>query len=548
MTISYDSAKYYNQEAVIYAIKDKNRFNEQLAYIQKGNLFFYTNKFDSSIAYFLKASVINEQLKSNHYLVQNYSDIAFVYANINKDFLNMARNWLNKAKLKLSNSEDSTKAYFYKTAGVIYLKLDRPNEALTFFLLELKLNNVVDKTGRASLLNNIGLCYLKQNNPDNAQNYFKQSIDSCKKYNLDRVRGITLVNLARSEALKQNYDLSNKIGFEAMPYLIKKTAMPALIENYKLLSKNFLKLNKADSVIKYQKLFYETKDSIFNESIKQQLSSLEKRIEIENKNLQLENSVNLINAAKKQANLYALIASIIGVSFLIILVLGTLLFKRNKLLQSQKGIIQNSLIEKEGLLSEIHHRVKNNLQLVASLIQLQLKSLNDEKSIATIKETNNRINSMLLLHKKLYQNEKISYINTYEYLNTLLPVIIDSYSIKNEIKINNYAQSLKLYLDSAIPVGLIINELVTNSIKYAFENLDDAQININLFIESNELVLMVKDNGHGFSDLELIKKKSFGFKLINSMCRQLDANFEIANNNGAVCTLRIKNYKLYEQS
>lgn len=534
--------------AIARSLKDGNKFNEQLAYIQKGNLLYYTNKFDSSITYYLKSSKINVELDFKHYLVQNYADIAFVYANINKDFLGTAKVWLLKAESMLPHSEDSTKAYFYKTSGVIYLKLNKPNEALTYFLLELKLNTPIDKTGRASLLNNIGLCYLKQNHVEIAQNYFKQSIDSCRKYKLDRVRGIALVNYARSEALKKNYGLSNKIGYEAMPYLLKKSAMPALIDNYKLLKNNFAELKLKDSVIKYQKLYYETKDSIFNESVKQQLSSLEKRIEIENKNLQIENSKNLINATKKQAKLYAAIAAIIGVSFIIILILGTLLFKRNKLLQTQKGIIQNSLVEKEGLLSEIHHRVKNNLQLVASLIHLQLKSLNDEKSIQAIKETRNRINSMLLLHKKLYQNEKTSYIDTYEYLNTLLPVILDSYSNKDQIKINNYAEPLKLYLDTAIPLGLIINELITNSIKYAFENTSDPLITINLYVKENELILKVADNGQGFLDLETVKNKGFGFKLVNSMCRQLDAAFEIANDNGAVCIVKIINYKLYEQS
>ncbi len=548
ITLNYDSAYYYNQLSITAALIDNNQFYEQLAYIQKGNILYYTNKFDSSINCYLTAAELNKRYNNIHYLIQNYADIAFVYANINKDFLNTSKTWLKKAEDLLPNTPDSTKAYFYKTSGVIFLKQEKPEVALNFFLLELKLNNQVDKNGRGSLLNNIGLCYLKLKKIDTAQRYFKRSIDSCKKYKLERVRGITLVNLARCESLRENYLNSNIIATEAIPILIRKSAMPALIDNYKLLMNNFIKLKLKDSIIKYQRLFHETKDSVFNESIKQQLSSIEKRIEIDNKNLQIKNSKDLIDATEKQAKLYEIIAIVIGVSFVIILILGILLFKRNTLLQTQKRIIHKSLIEKEGLLSEIHHRVKNNLQLVASLIQLQLKSLNDEKSIAVIKETKNRINSMLLLHKKLYQNESISYIDTYEYLDTLLPVIIDSYSIKNKLKINNYAESLKLYLDTAIPLGLIINELVTNSLKYAFDKIDYPEINLNLFMDKNELILKVSDNGQGFSNLDVVKSKSFGFKMINSMCRQLDAEFEIENNNGAICRVKIRNYKLYEKS
>lgn len=547
VTINYDSAEHYNQLALIAAKQSKNKFQEQLAYIQKGNILYYTNKFDSSINCYLKASEINKKSNNIHYLVQNYSDIAFVYSNINKDFVQIAANWLNKAELIIDNSPDSTKAYFFKTSGVIYLRQNKPQKALASFLKQLHLSGVDAKTGHASLLNNIGICYQKQNDLAIAENYFKQCIDSCEKYSFYRVKGIALVNLAKNKSLEKKYALSNMITNEAVPILINKTAMPALIEAYGLLAKNYDKLEQKDSLLKYQKLFYQTKDSVFNESTKQQLSSLEKRLEVENKNLQIKNSFNLIQAAKKQTKLYAIIAAIIGVSFLFILILGTLLFKRNKLLRSQKEIIQDSLQEKESLLAEIHHRVKNNLQLVASLIELQLKSLKDEKSIQAIKESKNRINSMLLLHQKLYQNEKIAYIDTFEYLNTLLPVVLDSYAIKSKVRINNYAQSLKLYLDTAIPLGLIVNEIITNSVKYAFDNTSDPQIDINLYIENKELILVVKDNGQGFSDLGLAKNKSFGFKLITSMCRQLDAIFEIDNDNGAVCTIKIRNYKLYEQ-
>jgi two-component sensor histidine kinase len=546
ITINYDSSNFYNKLAMLIAKQNKSPFQEQLAYIQRGNILFYTNKFDSSIFYYLKAHEINKTLNNNHYLVQNYSDIAFVYSNINKEFLVIASKWLKKAEVIITNAADSTKAYYYKTAGVIYLRQEKPDLALKYFLKQLALSDIDLKTGHASLLNNIGFCYQKQNMLNLAEVFIKRSIDSCEKYAFYRVKGIAMVNLAKNKSLAFKPIESNNIAAEAIPILKSKSAMPALIELYGLMTRNFTMLSERDSIIKFQKLYYTTKDSIFNESTKQQLGNIEKTLEVQNKNLQIENSMNLVNSAKKQTKLYAIIAGLIGMLFIFISVLGYLLYKRNKLLYLQKEVIQNSLKEKVSLLSEIHHRVKNNLQLVSSLIELQLKSLKDEKSIQVVNESKNRINSMLLLHQRLYQNEKIAFVNTFEYLETLLPSIIKSIAIFNKVNIINRSEPIKLYLDTAVPLALIINEIVTNSLKYAFDNTINPTIEIDLFVKNHELVLMVKDNGSGFPDVDKVKVKSFGFKLINSMCRQLDATFEIENNNGALTTIRIKNYRLYE--
>lgn len=546
VVLNYDSAFLYNGLAEQEAIHSDNKFELQLAYIQKGNIFFYTNKFDSSIHYYLKSSAINKKSNNIHYLVRNYVDVAFVYSTINKDFAKLSNNWLLKANKLIPTANDSTKSYYYNTAGVVNLRLNNVDTALNCFFNVLKINNLEEKGSRYALINNIGLCYQKKRNLILSDYYFKKCIDSCKLNNEVRLGAISSINLANNEFLKANHNKSIQISKEAIPILINKKAIPKLIEGYELLVKNYKYLNVSDSVNKYLSLYHNTKDSIFNETVKQQLSTLEKTLELENKNLEIEKKTSEINASKKQTKLYQLIILIALFSLIVFLYLVTVIIKRNKLLKNQKSIIQDSLKVKDNLLGEIHHRVKNNLQLVSSLLELQLMGVKDENTINTMNESRGRINSMIVLHEKLYQNQDVTYINTSEYISNLIANVNSSYSIGNKVEFVLEAQNIKLGLDTAVPLGLILNEVLTNCFKYAFKNVSHPRIVIVLKIENELLLVSIHDNGVGISDDNQVKTKSFGYKLITSLCRQLDAELKISSNCGTLVELEIKDYKLYE--
>lgn len=546
VSINYDSALYYNQFAIMDALDKNNLFNEQLAYTQKGNILFYINKFDSSIHYYLKSSFINKKLANTHYLVRNYVDVAFVYSTINKDFTKLSISWLNKAKNLIKDANDSTKSYYYNTAGVVNLRLNNIDSALNNFRQVYKINKLEQKGSRYALINNIGLCYQKKKKIDSSEYYFNQCIDSCMNNGELRLGAIAKINLANNEFLKSNYHLSIGLAKEAIPILIEKKAIPKLIEGYELLVKNYKQLSIADSVNKYLFKFYNTKDSIFNESIKQQLTSLEKTLELENKNLEIEKKTGEIEASKKQTKLYQLVTLLAIISFLIFTYLITVIIKRNTLLKRQKSIIQENLQIKDNLLGEIHHRVKNNLQLVSSLLELQLVNIKDEHTLKTMNDSKSRINSMIVLHEKLYQSQEITYINTTEYITNLISNIELAYSTGKNIKFVFDSSNLKLGLDTAVPLGLILNEVITNCYKYAFDNIIEPKIIISVIIQNGLLFVSIQDNGIGIVDLNAIKNKSFGYKLIYSLCRQLDAKIKVSNKSGTLVELEIRDYKLYE--
>lgn len=213
--------------------------------------------------------------------------------------------------------------------------------------------------------------------------------------------------------------------------------------------------------------------------------------------------------------------------------------------------ILESLKEKDTLLKEIHHRVKNNLQIVSSLLNLQATNIKDTYALEIFKESQNRIRSMALIHEELYQTEKLSKINLESYITNLSNHLYKSYRddltyVNFEIKIDN----VYLDIENAIPVGLIINEAISNSLKYAFKNnknnlLKEGEkkdtydiskeniISINFICEDKEFKLIIKDNGIGIENISVVKNSgSLGMQLIESLANQLEGSLEITSLGG----------------
>ena len=197
--------------------------------------------------------------------------------------------------------------------------------------------------------------------------------------------------------------------------------------------------------------------------------------------------------------------------------------------------LQSSLKEKEALLREIHHRVKNNLQTVSSLLDLQADTISDPDTLESFRSTQSRIRSMALIHERLYKSENLSRIKATEYIQSLTEYLEGSYIPgSTEISILNDVDNLLLNLDLAIPSGLIITELVSNSMKYAFRDKSSGTIKISLKIfENDKLLLSVKDDGIGFTDFANRKNlSSLGLQLVELFVQQLKGNITFISKNG----------------
>lgn len=200
--------------------------------------------------------------------------------------------------------------------------------------------------------------------------------------------------------------------------------------------------------------------------------------------------------------------------------------------------ISESLKEKEILIAEIHHRVKNNLAVISGLIEMQLWQAENEYAVSALQQSQLRVQSIALVHKKLYQTDNLSFIEFKKYSRELLNAIRSTYlSEDSDIKITLDVDDLALNINQAIPCSLLINELVVNALKHAFSDTDEGTIEVTLKKEDPQIILRVQDNGRGF-DEDPQTDDSLGLTLVSTLSKQLDAELSFKNDSGAVVEVK----------
>ncbi len=243
------------------------------------------------------------------------------------------------------------------------------------------------------------------------------------------------------------------------------------------------------------------------------------------------------------SSLFVFNQAIIGLIILIIIIYAShtnkikdkaLKLTNQELSQQNKEILdqRNHL---EILLKEVHHRVKNNLQIISSLLSLQQSSIKDESIISILNESKTRVGAIALIHQNLYNNNTGSQVDFNAYLNDLVnsQQIIQS-NIQCQINSSNFI----LELDIAVPLGLIVSEMMTNSVKHAFERVENPKIEISFTKEANNYVLIYRDNGVGLSeDFKLLQPETLGMEIITALISQINAEIDFTNDSGAVFTI-----------
>ena len=218
--------------------------------------------------------------------------------------------------------------------------------------------------------------------------------------------------------------------------------------------------------------------------------------------------------------------------------------KMNTVLEEKNNIIQKALNEKDLLLREIHHRVKNNLQVISSLLALQSRYVADGGALSALKEGQDRVQSMALIHQDLYQADNLKGVDTQQYFEQLIESLFASYRIdEDKIDLEFDVDPLNLDVDTMIPLGLILNELISNSLKHAFTDGKKGRIRIEFKDEGDYLLLHVADNGTGINSLEDIEGKSFGFELIKAFAQSLNADMDIFTEDGFGVRLKIREFE-----
>lgn len=289
-----------------------------------------------------------------------------------------------------------------------------------------------------------------------------------------------------------------------------------LIQPYLDLAAAYRNLGDYRNALIYKEKAHANTEKMLQDKIRSIESEMVIKYETKTKDEALASQAALLQQKNKTQRLVIIIASLL---FLFLLSLLYFLYKNKK----ATGIIRAKNAEKELLLKEIHHRVKNNLEMVKSLIALQSAQIEDPATKEAMIASQHRVQSMGIIHQKLYQGKNLGAIEMKDYFINLSEGILDTFNAEDRVKIECAMDSLELDVDTAVPIGLIVNELLTNALKYAFPEDQEGVINISLEKDlDHNLKLEVKDNGVGKTTGIAPKGSGFGSQLIELLTRQLN--------------------------
>jgi len=448
---------------------------------------------------------------------------------------------------------------YYNNRGLFWNKYGNLDSALMCFNMakevffsyhkDPKKYTVDDEFVLGLIEGNIGQVYIEQKQYKKAIPLLQQDIKSS-------IKSQDFLNAAVSQMELSKCYLNLNQPVLSKKYLDSANAKLATIEDYKSklnIIKQYAvyydKIGSCRQSIDYYNKYINFKDSIdYKENIKELISSQvasqmaerEALITESQKNIREKNAEVSKQKTVRNALIFCGLILICVVVFMIVQLKRAntqkqLLEIKNQQIETRNEIIYKSLSEKDLLIKEVHHRVKNNLQIISSLLKLQSAKTNNPEIQNSLGEAQDRINSMALLHQLLYRNNQMTSLLFNDYLESLIGQISSSFSLtKKNITLQSSLIELELDLDTAIPLGLITNELLSNAYKHAF-NGKDGIIKVELSkLVKNTYQLKVSDNGQGLAaDFDLTSSDSLGLDIVAILSEQINAELKIYNDNGA---------------
>lgn len=501
---------------------------------------------------YLHAMAIQERFGRKKDLGVTYSNIGALY--YTRDQYEKALHYFDLA-LKQENAvgDLAGAAGSYINQGVIYKNLGKPALAIRKYIRALQIEQALGIDDELStIFHNLGALYLQQGQLDSAYLLTHRSIGYARKTNDPLSLILSYRNLVDYFLERHDhYDSAIYYGHKSHE-LARKTGNPEEASlSLEYLAKAEEQGGRLPEALQHYHEFLQLRDSLYNADVQEKMVALEMKYENKKKaaeiyRLQAENKLKALALAKSNTEKWFLIMGVIMA--MITIGLLTYLFvlkqKKNSELAAGSEALKKALAEKEILLKEIHHRVKNNLQIVSSLLALQSGHIRDPETLKAFREGRNRVKSMALLHQSLYQGEHITGVKVKEYLTSLVEKLLISYGYdENNITLTMEIDNLELDIETALPIGLIVNELVSNALKYAFPGgTGMLSVELTELTGAGTLTLRVADNGVGLVETGE-KEGSFGLSLVRSLAKKLQADLTVEGREGTSAKLVIKHWK-----
>lgn len=507
----------------------------------------YAGNFNEALTYTLAALERAEQTADSFTVSNCYGEAALVYGELNQPQKSVY--WYQRCIDIRKNQKHPALYYTVYLMTTQMLKINQATKAVKIVNELSRTHRPIGIREKTILFQSLAYCYKAIHDYPRAEKYFLAMI---KQYDLKRDSSEEL-SIAKYDIGKFYVETGQYT--KAEQYLPKVEygemagrALSRTIDLHFLWFKIDSVNGRFQSAIRHFQKFKEMNDSLFSLTKTKQIEELTVQYESGKK----DQNIKLLENEKKiqQGELIRVNQArnwIVGVAALFLIIIGLLVnmsrvgrINNRKLKSHQKEIEQQNLAlehlvtEKEWLVKEIHHRVKNNFHTVLGLLGTQSQYLKTEEAIKAVNESQNRIHAMSLIHQKLYQSDNMSAINMSYYIHELIDYLGDSLSIKKSILFKIDVDPIALDLSHCIPIGLIINEAVTNSIKYAFSGNKEGIIYISLKeSHGNRYCLSIEDNGQGLPpNFKLVDQRSMGLKLIRGLTDDIDGNVSIEGNKG----------------
>jgi two-component sensor histidine kinase len=471
-----------------------------------GNIYFEQKKYTLALDYYEKSLQLSRELIDNYGIIRALNNIGLTHLSMDKASEAMVY-YEESLSLHGGNERPCSKVHVLDGLITSYYQLGDYDKAIESANEQLSLTKECEEAEKeTSAYTMLGKIYLALDNPNKGEAYLIEAYDLANTYGFRQ----NLVDI--SFTLYEYYKNQGRLG-QSLPYLESYTANSDSLQNRELIEE----LTR----VEMENNFQQERDSIaFEQALAE--ATFQARIQ------------------QEETLRYSLI---IGLILAMIFGLVTLRYYQNKartskLLAQQNQQISNALAEREVLMREIHHRVKNNLQVVSSLLNVQSKLTNHPDAQKALTEGRDRVLTMAMIHEKLYKSDNLSQVNLDEYLVQIAESVFNSHNIDpDRIQLKTDIEPIILDLDKVINIGLLVNELITNSLKHAFKLKENGSITLTLKKVNAELQLTVSDDGN-FVEKEP-KQSSYGTRLIATLARGLNAEMSTDTSKGTQTEIKI---------
>jgi two-component sensor histidine kinase len=539
-----DSSIIYLKKAI--SLYEKQEMTKELAetYLLLVTNYSGTAEYDKGSETVFKALALYEKLGDQQGVAQCYTKICdLLYYS---DSYAEGAEYCKKAiAIQEKNGYEEDLALSYRRLAENQLFLGDLDESLANMNQAINLYKKIGETGPPILAcyNGRGNIYKYMERYEKAIEDYNRCYEGAKAIGLERYMMPPTANIGHVYLLQGKYAEALPYNLRAIEIMKRIGNSKNLWENYMHVSNIYSELGDYKNALEYHELYEQGHSEYLNTIIARKDSELQVKYETAQKDLAILDKEAKIAQQRKTQWLY------IGIAGLLAVILFGMYFTLKNIRKKRKAlVVLNSELDaknrqNELLLKEIHHRVKNNLEMVKSLIALQSAKLEDGASKEAMLASQNRVQSMGIIHQKLYQGENLGSIEMKDYFINLGEGVLDTFNAEEKVKIECAMDDLNLDVDTAVPIGLIVNELLTNALKYAFPEGAKGQINISLIKEDDDLLLKVTDNGIGKTEGSKPKGTGFGTQLIQLLTQQLNGTVSEDYNNGTAVFFNFKNFK-----